>query len=80
MSEWAVARALGFAEVAMDTILDSGGVAADESDLLADQQEVGFEVYQAQGMVMVQLTVTPERGVGPDAGLTRSPRIDRSVR
>lgn len=63
MSEWAVARALGFAQVAMDTILDSGGIGADESDLLADEQEVGFEVYQAQGMVMVQLTVPPEEAL-----------------
>jgi hypothetical protein len=58
LSDWAVARALGFAEVAMDTILDSGGVGADASEVLVGQHDVGFEVYQAQGMVMVQLDIT----------------------
>ena len=62
MSEWAVARALGFAEVAMGTILDDGGVAADEPDLW-DQQDISFEVYQAQGMVMIQLAVTPDEAL-----------------
>jgi hypothetical protein len=63
MSDWAMARALGFAEVAMDTILDSGGVGADASEVLVGQHDVGFEVYQAQGMVMVQLTVPPEEAL-----------------
>ena len=62
MSRWAVARALGFAEVALETILDGGGAAADGSDLW-DQQDISFEVYQAQGMVMVQLAVTPDESL-----------------
>ncbi|QWZ08754.1 GAF and ANTAR domain-containing protein [Nocardioides panacis] len=63
LSDWAVARALGFAEVAMDTILEGGGVAAVDGSDVWDQQDVGFEVYQAQGMVMVQLAVPPEEAL-----------------
>ncbi len=62
MSEWHVARALGFAEVALDTILDVGEVAADAPELW-DQQDISFEVYQAQGMVMIQLAVPPDEAL-----------------
>jgi hypothetical protein len=62
MSEWAVARARGFAEVALETILDGGGSASDGSDLW-DQQDISFEVYQAQGMVMIQLAVPPDEAL-----------------
>jgi hypothetical protein len=62
LSDWAVARALGFAEVALDTILDGGGLEAGAAALW-DEQDMGFEVYQAQGMVMVQLTVPPDEAL-----------------
>jgi hypothetical protein len=60
LSDWATARAAGYAEVALDTILGSGRLGADDADGLMDNKNIDFEVYQAQGMVMVQLTVSPD--------------------
>lgn len=64
LSLWTLSRALTYAEVAVQTMLDAqqDGEAA---ILLGDAEETRFEVYQAQGMVMVQL------GVAADEALAR---------
>lgn len=57
LSSWTSARALGFADVAVQTMLEaeqSGEMVTG----LADASETRFEVYQAHGMVLVQLGVT----------------------
>lgn len=65
LSELHTLRALTFAEVAMRGLLDaserSGGMAA----LFTADTETRLEIYQAQGMVMVQL------GVGAPEALSR---------
>ena len=64
LSQAAYSRALTFAEVAMQGLLhggqDPGGVA---SSLLSDGPGTRLEVYQAQGMVTVQLGVDPEQAL-----------------
>lgn len=64
LSPWALSRALTYADVAMQAMLTDGGV-GEASSLLVDEEGARFEVYQAQGMVMVQL------GVGSAEALSR---------
>ena len=60
LSAWALARALTYADVAMQTVLDAQEAAgATGASLLTDGDDTHFEVYQAQGMVMIQLGVKP---------------------
>lgn len=58
MSAWALSRALTYAEVAMQTMLDAQQDPDEMATLLADSTETRFEVYQAQGMLIVQLAVS----------------------
>ena len=60
-----LSRALTFAEVAMQGLLNGGTGTSDGADLFDDMQGHRFEVYQAQGMVMAQL------GVGAEEALMR---------
>jgi hypothetical protein len=59
LSSWSAARALSYADVAMQTMLD-----AQQNDTALgglgrpDNADFNFEVYQAQGMVKVQLGVS----------------------
>jgi hypothetical protein len=60
LNSWAAARALSFADVAMQTMLD----AQDDARRAAVPDSANtFEVYQAQGMVTVQLGVSAERAL-----------------
>ena len=65
LSAWAMSRALSYAEVALQTILDAQEDAGRAESLWTDGDDSRFEVYQAQGMVMVQL------GVGAAEALSR---------
>jgi hypothetical protein len=58
LSRWAVRRALGFAEVALGAVVDARRDARETELLLNDVRDTRLEVYQAQGMVMVQLRVS----------------------
>jgi len=62
LSPWTSARALGFADVAARTMLDAQESGAMVTGLV-DVSETRFEVYQAQGMVMVSLGVTPDEAL-----------------
>lgn len=64
LSPWATSRARGFADEALQTMLKAQQ-AGEMGSWLADESDTRFEVYQAQGMVMVQL------GVAPDEALAR---------
>ncbi|MEO7352192.1 MAG: GAF and ANTAR domain-containing protein [Marmoricola sp.] len=57
LSAQALSSALTFAEVALAGLLDAGQGAEDVNDLIDDSDGNRFEVYQAQGMLMVQLGV-----------------------
>lgn len=62
LSAWTSARALGFAEVAVQTMLE----AQESGEMvtgLVDVSETRFEVYQAQGMVMVHLGVPADQAL-----------------
>jgi len=63
LSRPALLRALTFAEVTMDSLLDSQQRSDGTASLLADAAETRFEVYQAQGMVMVQLGIRAEEAL-----------------
>ncbi len=65
LSTWSLARALTYAEVAMQSMLDAQATASPATSPLADLDDIRFEVYQAQGMVMTQL------GIGPAEALSR---------
>ena len=66
LSAWALSRALTYADVAMQTVLDAQEAVGRSGDpLWTDADDTQFEVYQAQGMVMIQL------GVGPTEALSR---------
>jgi hypothetical protein len=65
LSAWALSRALTYAEVALRTMLDAQGDAEGAEALWTDGDDTRFEVYQAQGMVMIQL------GVGAAEALSR---------
>ena len=57
LSAWAYSRALTYADVAIQTMLNAQNDAGGTATLLTDGDDTRFEVYQAQGMVMVQLGV-----------------------
>ena len=65
LSQPAMSRALTFADVAMQRLLEAGQYVGGVSALFADGPGTRLEVYQAQGMVMIQL------GVGPEEALAR---------
>jgi hypothetical protein len=65
LSAWAMSRALSYADVALQTMLDAQREADGPESLWTEGDDTRFEVYQAQGMVMVQL------GVGPAEALSR---------
>lgn len=60
LTSWTAARALSFADVAMQSMLD----AQDDVRRGAVPESANtFEVYQAQGMVTVQLGVSPDQAL-----------------
>lgn len=63
LSREALSSAMTFAEVAIQGLLDAGSGAQDALDLVDDAEGNRFEVYQAQGMLMVQLGVNPEEAL-----------------
>lgn len=65
LSTWALSRAMTYADVAMQTMLEAQSGEGDVNPLLMDATDTRLEVYQAQGMVMIQL------GVSPDDALAR---------
>lgn len=66
LSTWALSRARTYADVAMQTVLDAQETVGESGDSLwSDGDDAHFEVYQAQGMVMIQL------GVGAAEALSR---------
>ena len=73
LSSGTLARALTFAEVAMWGLLDAGSAPEGAADVLDDAEGSRLEVYQAQGMVMVQL------GVSAEEALTRRPFLAARV-
>lgn len=58
LSEDTLSGALVFADIAMEALLDAGQESASAADLIDSADDATFEVYQAQGMVMVDLGVT----------------------
>lgn len=65
LSTWALSRAMTYADVAMQTMLEAQSNDGDADSLLMDSTDTRLEVYQAQGMVMVQL------GISADDALAR---------
>jgi hypothetical protein len=63
LSAQTIARALTFAEVAMQGLLDAGTGNQDADDFMDDSDGNRVEVYQAQGMVLVQLGVSAEEAL-----------------
>jgi hypothetical protein len=59
LSPWTMARALTYADVALQSLLDAQATAATPDTAFTDLDDTRFEVYQAQGMVMSQLSVAP---------------------
>ena len=58
LSAWALSRALTYADVAMQTVLEAQAAVGGSGDpLWTDGDDAQFDVYQAQGMVMIQLGV-----------------------
>ena len=62
LSHWALLRSLAYAEAALETLLD-GDHGPDEASTLLRGGDNQFEVYQAQGMVMVQLGVPADQAM-----------------
>lgn len=60
LSTWALSRAMTYADVAMQTMLDAQNSDSGISALLLDADDTRLEVYQAQGMVMIQLGVSAD--------------------
>jgi GAF domain/ANTAR domain len=60
LSQRAMSQALTFAELAVEILLDAQASAVEDaaSPTFDDALDIGYELYQAQGMVMVQLGVT----------------------
>ncbi len=63
LPERTLALALLFAELALEGLLDVGSTPAGAAELFGDDLGVRYEVYQAQGMVMVQLHVGAEEAM-----------------
>jgi hypothetical protein len=64
LAEPAFSRALAFAEVATQALVEAGQSFGGVAELFSDDPGTRFEVYQAQGMVMVQLGVRAEEALG----------------
>jgi GAF domain-containing protein len=62
--EPALSRALAFAEVATQGLVEAGQSFGGVAELFSDDPGTRFEVYQAQGMVMVQLGLPAEEALG----------------
>lgn len=62
LSTWTMSRALGYADAAMQTMLQAQQD-GETGSLLGDTADSRFEVYQAQGMVMVQLGITADEAL-----------------
>lgn len=58
LSRESLALALTFAEVATETILDAQSEPGSRDQVLHDAGDYRYQVFQAQGMVMIQLGVT----------------------
>lgn len=65
LSGWALTRAETYATAAAHTIAHGDHDGEELAELVTDGSAARLEVYQAQGMVMVQL------GVGPDEAMAR---------
>ena len=63
MSAETLSRALMFAEVSMLRILDVGGEPEEAAELIDDPGGTHYGVYQAQGMVMIQLGVSAQEAL-----------------
>lgn len=63
LSPQTLSRALTFAEVAMQGLLDAGTQNQDTGGLFEEADGNRLEVYQAQGMVMAQLGVSAEEAL-----------------
>lgn len=63
LSPVTLSRALTFAEVAMQGLLDGGTGTSGAAELFEDMEGNRFEVYQAQGMVMAQLDISAEQAL-----------------
>jgi hypothetical protein len=63
LSAWTMSRALTYADLAMQAMLDAQQAADPEASALDDLDDTRFEVYQAQGMVMVQLGIQPSQAL-----------------
>lgn len=63
LTQTALSRALTYAEVAMQGLLDGGTGTSGGADLFDDLQGNRFEVYQAQGMIMAQLDISAEEAL-----------------
>jgi hypothetical protein len=62
LSDWALLRSLAYAQAALEALLD-GDHGPDEASTLLRGGDNQFEVYQAQGMVMVQLGVPADQAM-----------------
>ena len=80
LSTRSLSRALTFAEVAMQGILDAehAGPRSAGCHSWTTPTATALEVYQAQGMVLVQLGVSAEEALVRDSGRTPSRTIDGS--
>lgn len=63
LSAWTVSRAASFAVAATYAVLSSEDGIDKVAGLLADGSDVHVEVFQAQGMVMMQLGVSPDEAL-----------------
>lgn len=63
LSTWGVSRALTFADAALKTLLDDQHHTGETASLIADASDSRLEVYQAQGMAMMQLGVTADEAM-----------------
>lgn len=63
MSRDTLTRGLAFAEVAMEALLDVGATTEEVDGFLDDIADSGYRVYQAQGMVMIQLGVSAQEAL-----------------
>lgn len=63
LSAQSLARAMSFAELTMEGLLGVGDTADDTDGFLDDISDSGYRVYQAQGMVMIQLGVSAQDAI-----------------
>lgn len=63
LSTWGMSRALSYAAAALETLLDDQRDTGQTASQLTDGSDGRLEVYQAQGMVMVQLGVPADEAM-----------------